>query len=70
MQILEKAWAKVNRSYANTISGLPSDAFRCLTGAPVEFYNHDFYSDEELWAIIKESDQRNYIITASCVSAE
>jgi hypothetical protein len=61
---LEKALAKVNGSYANTIIGLPSDAFRCLTGAPTEVYSHDCY-DEELWPIIMESDQKSYIITGS-----
>jgi len=49
VQLLEKAWAKVNGSYDNTITGLPSDALKCLTGAPVDFYSHDFHGDEELW---------------------
>lgn len=49
MQLLEKAWAKVNGSYEATITGLPSDALKALTGAPVDFYSHDFYTDQELW---------------------
>ena len=69
VQLLEKAWAKANLNYESTISGLPSDAYRCLTGAPVEFYNHDFY-DEDLWQIIKDSDAKNYIISASSATAE
>jgi hypothetical protein len=26
-----------------------SDALKALTGAPVDFYSHDFYTDQELW---------------------
>lgn len=61
--ILEKAWAKVNKSYENTITGFASEAFRCLTGAPVEFHNHDYV--EDIWDLIVEADKRNYIICAS-----
>jgi Calpain family cysteine protease len=64
VQLLEKAWAKLNGSYESTIHGLPSDALKCLSGAPVEFYSHDFH-DEELWEIFRESDRRKYIITGS-----
>ena len=45
--ILEKVWAKVNHNYENTITGFASEAFRCLTGAPVEFYNHKYH--EDIW---------------------
>jgi hypothetical protein len=61
---LEKAWAKVNGSYANTISGYPSDAFRCLTGAPTEHFSHRKFN-EEIWINIMESCQNNYIISGS-----
>ena len=39
--LLEKAWAKVNGNYENTIKGFVSEAFRALTGTPVVFYKHD-----------------------------
>ena len=52
VQLLEKAWAKVNGNYENTITGLPSEALKALTGAPVEFYSHDFYTDLEMWEIL------------------
>ncbi len=45
--ILEKIWAKINHNYENTVTGFASEAFRCLTGAPVEFYNHDY--TEDIW---------------------
>jgi hypothetical protein len=56
-------WAKINHTYENTITGFASEAFRCLTGAPVEFYNHDYA--EDIWKEISEADKRNYIICAS-----
>jgi calpain-15 len=46
VMLIEKAWAKVNGSYENTITGLPVDALRSLTGAPTEYMNHDFFSDD------------------------
>jgi calpain-15 len=69
VMLLEKAWSKVNGSYENTITGLPSDALKCLTGAPVEFYNHEYFGDE-LWDIIKDSDRLNYIISGSSATDE
>ena len=67
--LLEKAWAKVNGSYENTIIGLPSDALKSLTGAPVEFYSHEYFGDE-LWETIRESDRLNYIISGSSATDE
>lgn len=61
--ILEKAWAKINHNYENTVAGFASEALRCLTGAPVEFFNHEFTQD--LWIEILEAEKRNYIICAS-----
>ena len=34
--LLEKAWAKVNKGYANIVEGWPSDVFTALTGFPCE----------------------------------
>jgi calpain-15 len=61
--LLEKAWAKVNGCYENTITGYASEAFRFLTGAPVEFFNHSYI--DELWDILHESTKMGYIICAS-----
>lgn len=63
--LLEKAWAKVNGSYENTITGLPADALRALTGAPVDFYAHDYTSDEDLWNVVIEAHRNNHIICGS-----
>ena len=63
MLLLEKAWAKVNSCYENTITGYTSEAFRFLTGAPVEFHNHDY--TENLWPKLMAYTQANYVICAS-----
>jgi calpain-15 len=68
VEVLEKAWAKVNGSYAATISGLPGEALAALTEAPVVSYIHKKYKDskiEELWDIIKQADKNNWIICTS-----
>jgi calpain-15 len=60
---LEKAWAKVNGSYENTIAGTASEAFRVLTGAPCDYFDHGF--DEDIWGAIKSADKKKFIICAS-----
>lgn len=65
VQVLEKAWAKVNRSYASTIAGLPAESFAALTEAPCVSYIHRKYPGEkvnELWKIMKDADARDYIL--------
>lgn len=64
--LLEKAWAKLNGSYEDSVSGDPSDALQCLTGAPTRRYPHAEASKdlEAFWSKIKLSDSRKYIIAA------
>lgn len=45
VMLLEKAWAKINSSYENTILGCAYEAFKALTGAPIRFYDHDYKQD-------------------------
>ncbi len=44
---------------------MPSEALKALTGAPVEFYSHDFYTDLEMWEILRQANYQKYIISAS-----
>jgi hypothetical protein len=64
--LLEKAWAKLNGSYEDSVSGNPADALQCLTGAPTRCFSHSETSKdlEAFWAKIKLSDGRRYIIAA------
>jgi hypothetical protein len=63
VMLLEKAWAKINGSYENTIAGSTSEAFRVLTGAPVDYYDHDEHND--IWNKIKEAESKGFLVCAS-----
>ena len=62
VQLFEKAWAKINKSFSMTIAGLPSEALSSLTEAPVITYVHRKYEPDELWRILKRCDDKQYII--------
>ena len=55
--VLEKVWAKVNRSYEDTISGCISDAFEFLTPCPIKKYYHDIQYDNLFSKICKAIDE-------------
>jgi hypothetical protein len=68
VQILEKAWAKINESYASTIAGLPGEALAALTEAPVVSYIHRKFPGEkinELWNQIKKADENHYTMATN-----
>ena len=65
VQVLEKAWAKVNGSYASTIAGLPSEAFTCLNEAPCMTYFHWRYNVDSLWGILKREKSRGFYIATN-----
>jgi hypothetical protein len=71
VQVLEKAWSKINGSYAMTIAGLPSEAFSALTEAPTINYTHKKYDKnmDELWKIILSCNQDNFTMCTSCGSS-
>jgi calpain-15 len=66
--LLEKAWAKINGNYENTILGTVAEAIRALTGAPIFFHDHE--SEDDIWTIIKNSDRSKYVICASAGKKE
>lgn len=63
VQVLEKAWAKVNGNYENTIAGFTREALKALTGAPTEHFLHDYTKEEDLWKRICSADKSRYVIT-------
>lgn len=65
--ILEKAWAKVNGGYINTIGGRPSDALHALTGFSTEVIIHNKYDKMIIWDSIKDADDSNKLI---CVTSK
>ena len=62
--ILEKAWAKCNRSYEDIIPGNSADAIEFLTPAPYDTYYHTQEIDATLFKIIQDASKENYIILA------
>ena len=72
--LLEKAWAKVNGGYINTVAGMASEVIECLTNFPYEYNNTGFKNSndenaleqkEELWAKILQASSNDYIMTTA-----
>ena len=66
--ILEKAWAKVKGSYANTRGGHVVNGLRSLTGIPVYYYKTSKLISaalvDEAMTMLKEADKLNYLMGA------
>ena len=62
--ILEKAWAKCNRSYEDIIPGNSADALEFLTPAPIDTYYHTPDIGNSLFNIIQESCKKKFIVLA------
>lgn len=63
--LIEKAWAKINGGYLNTISGYPTDPFTALTGFSKKHYYLESLKLDEVWKILKDSYCKNYFIACS-----
>lgn len=64
---MEKAYAKMNVNYSNLNAGNPSMALRELTGMPVDMYDSLKQTKAEFINIVKEADDKHWIITAACM---
>jgi len=60
--ILEKAWAKVNGGYLNTIGGYSSEPLSALTGFAKRRIDTDYFDLDALWKIIAEADENDHIM--------
>ena len=65
VQILEKVWAKMNKSYANTLIGSPADPFYGLNEAPCIEYIHKKYSYDKIWETLQEAMNKGFIVFSS-----
>ena len=62
---LEKAWAKINGSYAKIgCGGSPTEIFDILTEALTEQVPINPYYKEYIWETMYESEKKGYIMTA------
>ena len=62
--ILEKAWAKCNRSYEDIIPGNSADAFEFLSPAPFNTYYHNSETRPTLFETIREAQKKGYFVLA------
>lgn len=63
--LLEKAWSKINGNYASTIGGLPTEAFKFLTGSGIEKKVISNETEDSIWKKMSKCDKRNYLMCAS-----
>ena len=62
--LLEKAWAKLNGSYAKAIGGEPHEVFDVITNAYSEKLRINRNSTESLWKSLEDAEKKNFIMTA------
>ena len=62
--ILEKAWAKCNRSYEDIIPGNSADAFEFLSPAPFNTYYHNADTRPTLFETITQANKKGYFVLA------
>jgi hypothetical protein len=67
--ILEKAWAKVNKNYENTIAGNSGEAFEFLTPAPIDIMYHEAHKDI-IFKKLKDADRNNWIMCTDITDIE
>eukprot|EP00340_Litonotus_pictus_P002393 CAMPEP_0170516292 /NCGR_PEP_ID=MMETSP0209-20121228/2543_1 /TAXON_ID=665100 ORGANISM="Litonotus pictus, Strain P1" /NCGR_SAMPLE_ID=MMETSP0209 /ASSEMBLY_ACC=CAM_ASM_000301 /LENGTH=764 /DNA_ID=CAMNT_0010801111 /DNA_START=96 /DNA_END=2390 /DNA_ORIENTATION=+ len=67
--LLEKAWAKVNGGYRNTIAGKENEALNALTGFPAERYDTraSVMDRDELWDLVLRSDKASNVMCTTTI---
>lgn len=71
VMLLEKAWAKVNGGYLNTIMGCPYDVMDCFTNFNNEFITLSNNLDrEKLWNTIIKASSNDYIMACNINEGE
>ena len=66
VSLIEKAWAKVNGNYANIdYGGYSYEAFDILTEAYSEHIEIGKEDKKNIWEILKNSEEKNYLMTVS-----
>ena len=69
VSLIEKAWAKVNGSYANIdYGGYSYEVFDIMTEAYSDHIEIDVKSKEKIWEILLNSEKRKYLMTVASKS--
>ena len=63
--LLEKAWAKLNKGYANILNGWPCDIFKTFTGFSCEYINLQEENEQHLWPTIRFIERNSGLICLS-----
>jgi len=66
--LLEKAWAKINRSYDNVDGGFTRETLHDFSCAPVkQWFTEDLKTSEErnlVWTKLEHGESKNFVMTA------
>jgi hypothetical protein len=62
--LLEKAWAKVNGGYLNTVGGICGEAIHALSSFPYESLSFDRMTIDDTWNKLYQASKDNHIIGA------
>ena len=68
--ILEKAWAKCNKSYEDIIPGNSADAFEFLSPAPYNTYYHNSETRPTLFETIRDAQKKGFFVLADITETE
>ena len=63
--LIEKAGAKYYGNYERAEGGMGVEAFSMLTGMPTKMVSTSDHSNDDLWALIKDMDTKEWMMTAS-----
>ena len=65
--LLEKAWAKLIGTYSSADHGYVVNGMRALTGLPIFDYKTEWLENDEIWALLNESNGLGYLLVACTV---
>lgn len=68
--LLEKAWAKINGGYLNTIGGLCGEVLQVITGAPYLGVSNSQLPRKKLWDLLYRAYKNNYIIGTGTIQCD
>lgn len=67
---MEKAWAKLIGTYSSADHGYVVNGMRALTGLPIFDYKTEWLEEEEIWALLNESNGLGYLLVACTVQGD